>query len=865
MLTVALSTLRVRWVSFVGTMVALTCGIGLMATAILVIHATGNIPGGGQQRYADAPVVILPANAIVFTGSGGNTESLAPDPPLGLPAALVTAVGKTGRTVADHTFYAQLAGGPADEVGRGWSAAQLGGYRLVAGRAPQTADQVVVGGGDPALVGRSMPLTTAVGPRVVTITGVTAPVPYEQAVFFTDAEAAALSPRIDALAAFGPAGAVSAAAAPWSAGQNPVQVLTGAERSLADPYHVAVVGQLQNVEDPLGLAAGVAGFVAIFVVGGTFALSIAQRRRELALLRLVGATRKQVRRLVRYEALLVGLFASVVGCAISVVTGPLCGRWLIDHDLVPAGFNVSIVWWGLLIASLTGLFTAMVGVVVSSVRAGLFSPADALREAASERRSRAVLAFRWVVGGIILIVGLIAEADTALIQPQSGADASDALALVLVVVGAFAVLGGALAKPATALVTGVPTLLGGLVRRARGSGGQQEAESGAAGFGASWAIARQTAATAFGRTAATTTPVIIMVALAGTLLGTVGTINEAQVTATRQELSGSTYIVSPAGTPGLSQALVRRVESVPGTASLAVTPTTVFTEENDGDGRDTFVAPQQAAAVDPAILAAMSRLPVSSGSLADLGPGGIVIDSTWPGSPKVGQNVSVWLADGTPKTLRVAAILAHTGSSTAQAYVDSSLVPAGLASRVQIELMPGADPQRTLAALNTAVAGYGAQVLLPAQISAQASDADEKASWTGMEMLLGLSLLYAAIALANTLVMTVSDRRRELILLRLVGATKAQVFKVVALETLMCIAAGTVIGALAVAIGVGGSWAALTRLVGSTPAVLPFAALGWLFAGCLVIALIAAVVPVMVVLRETQKRGMMDGLALEAS
>jgi putative ABC transport system permease protein len=125
-------------------------------------------------------------------------------------------------------------------------------------------------------------------------------------------------------------------------------------------------------------------------------------------------------------------------------------------------------------------------------------------------------------------------------------------------------------------------------------------------------------------------------------------------------------------------------------------------------------------------------------------------------------------------------------------------------------------------------------------------------------------MLYAVIALASTLVMTASDRRRELVLLRLVGATKSQVLKVVAVETLTCVAAGAIIGVLAIAVSVGGSWAALRRLVGATPAVVPWTAIGGLFGACAAVALIAAVVPVAVVLRRTGKGGLAEGVIGEA-
>ncbi|MFD7914981.1 FtsX-like permease family protein [Streptomyces sp. NPDC059752] len=131
-------------------------------------------------------------------------------------------------------------------------------------------------------------------------------------------------------------------------------------------------------------------------------------------------------------------------------------------------------------------------------------------------------------------------------------------------------------------------------------------------------------------------------------------------------------------------------------------------------------------------------------------------------------------------------------------------------------------------------------------------------------MILGLSVRYALLALANTLVMTVSDRRRELAMLRLAGATKGQVLRAVTVETLMCVAAGAVIGAAASAISITGSWAALTRLVGETPAMVPWVPLGELLAVSAAIALTAAVLPAALALRGGDGRSILAGISGEA-
>ncbi|WSL77752.1 hypothetical protein OG403_21025 [Kitasatospora sp. NBC_01266] len=199
---IASSTVRVRWASFVGTFVALALGVGLLATATLTIVATGHL-AGRPSRYDHAPVVVLPDTEVVVHDQVAGDQRVKVTEQPGLTPEVLAAVGRTGPVVADRTFYAQLLGGPKDQVGHGWSAAAFGGYRLLAGAPPQHPDEVVLGGGEAAMVGQRVRVLTADGPLELTVSGVRAAVPFEHALFFTDQRAAQLSPPVDALVAYG--------------------------------------------------------------------------------------------------------------------------------------------------------------------------------------------------------------------------------------------------------------------------------------------------------------------------------------------------------------------------------------------------------------------------------------------------------------------------------------------------------------------------------------------------------------------------------------------------------------------------------------------------------------------------------------
>ncbi|MFI6157010.1 FtsX-like permease family protein [Kitasatospora sp. NPDC051170] len=827
MLTLAIAGLRLRWASFVGSFVALAFGVALLATSILVIAATATVPDQGRQRFSEAPVLVTANLSVDHPTTHGETEPTQVATQPGLPVPLLASLAQTGRTVEDRTFYTQLADGPRSQVGRAWSAAALGGYRLAAGTAPAADDQIVIGGGSPDQVGKRVRFVTADGPHTATVSGVTEAEAFEHAVFFADAQAARFCPAVGVLAAFGPAEDVRRVV-DAAGGEKVARVLTGAERRQTDPHYAEVSHRLEDVQTPLGLSAAVSSGTAVFVVGGTFALSIAQRRRELALLRLVGATRRQMRALVHREALVVGLLASAAGCALGAAGVAPAARWLIDHDMVPADFTVPVTWWGLLAAALTGLLTAMGGVVLSSLKAGLVRPAEALVEADTERRSRVVLTLRWISGLSVLGTSTAAVWIVAHYWPDAPANAADSLALLLGVVAGCVLLASVLAGPVIRLLT-LPAI---------------------AARGVVWTTARQSALTAFRRTAATATPVVLIVSFAGCLLGSIDTVNRSQVSEVRGRLAAADLVVTPAGTPGLNRAVVDRVSAVPGVRAVAVTPTALMADTDDGAA----LVPFRAATADPAALAEVDRLPLVAGSLADLRPGSVVLSRTWPGSPRVGDQIPVLLADGTPRTLRVAARLA-TGAETTQAWVTtpdavtSGITGPALAQQIDIRLLPGTDPRQASDALRAAVDGLGARLATPEEVWSAGADATEKEAWNALLMILGLTICYAAVALANSLVMTVTDRRREFALMRLAGATRTQVLRTVAVETLLSVAAGTVLGILGTLISIGGSWSTLTDLVGPTPAVIPWTVMATLAAACALIALLATLLPTTLALR----------------
>ncbi|MEU8665057.1 ABC transporter permease, partial [Actinoplanes philippinensis] len=333
MLIVTLSSLRARWASLVGTFVALGLGVALIATMGLALASTVDAPPQHPARLAGAAVVVRGADELrVPTRIGDRSQPLAN--PHAIPPALAAVLAKTGPTVIDRSFpvhagfppsgtvgsapppshlsdgapprsrapradatSAGISGAGGDLVGHPWAVAGLGGHRLVAGREPRERAEIALVA-DPALLGRTISVRTPSGSGDYTVAGVLAPVTFERAVFFTDDTAASISPRIDNLAVDAAPERVRAIAG----GFPGVQVLTGDDRRRADPDPDRDSDALVAMNALLGTAGGITTFVSVFVVASTFAFAVAQRRREMGLLRMAGATPGQIRRSVLAEA-----------------------------------------------------------------------------------------------------------------------------------------------------------------------------------------------------------------------------------------------------------------------------------------------------------------------------------------------------------------------------------------------------------------------------------------------------------------------------------------------------------------------------------------------------------------------------------
>ena len=382
MLAVAVRTVRWRLVSFAGAIVAVALGVSLVAATGLLMASALAASGAGRFAAVDAVVQANPAITVGQGDAAGGVATVSPPPRL--PAGLVARVGAVrgvGRAVGDLAFPA-VAFGPrgrllsvpgADRTeGHGWASAQLTPYVLVAGRPPAGAGEVVI---DARLarhgrvqVGARLIVVVPAGPREFRVSGIA--VAQDQgdrtqtAVFFSDVAAPLLARTAGQVNAVGviaaPGVSPDTLRAMLSAGLGSgVQVLDRGHAGAADagdPW----AAQRADLLALLATVGAAAAIVAIFVVASTFAFTVTQRRRELALLRTVGATPRQLRRMIAGEALVIAVIGGAVGCLASLpLAAPIAGG-LVGHGAAPEGFHASGNPVPFAIAFAAGLFIAEV-------------------------------------------------------------------------------------------------------------------------------------------------------------------------------------------------------------------------------------------------------------------------------------------------------------------------------------------------------------------------------------------------------------------------------------------------------------------------------------------------------------------------
>ncbi|MEU0553191.1 FtsX-like permease family protein [Dactylosporangium sp. NPDC006015] len=630
-----------------------------------------------------------------------------------------------------------------------------------------------------APLGARIRIVTGDGIRSYTVSGTV-----KEGLFFTDATAAQLRPQVDAVVVDGDGERVRAAVG------DRARVLTGDDRARLDPGRTADARARNNANTIVGIALGFAAFVAIFVVASTFAFAVGQRRQEFALLRAGGALPGQVRRLVYWEALAVALVAAAIGALAGPALAPALLDLLRERGMAPGWVHtISPARWPMWTAFGTGVTVALLGAVTAAWRAGRVRPGEALRETVVE--SRTMPPARWVAGILTLGTALVTMAVTAIDDPASATNRKSYMPVVMLLIVAAGLL-------APALVAVVARRLGGAAPR---------------GTGLLLAVRNVTASAR--RTAAVAAPVLVTVGLAASLLIASDLTDEAK-NVLRARPAHADFLVLPDGPKigqGLDRELVAGLRGVPGVDVTFSAETTVYTLEGD-----TALVRRDAAEAD------------------DVPAGGIKVAGDW--GLRAGDTARLWLADGSEARLRVLEVLPP--GSAVDAYLPAS---AGtLPSVAYVRLRPGTDPAAATAALRAAADGHRARAVTREAWLAAAGQGQGSASRLGLLVVLGIVLAYTTLAMVNTLLMAAPDRAGERRSLGLLGASRRQVLAWTAVETLVTVALGVLLGVVVAVVAVAGLWTTLLGVAGAVTVSVPWATLGALTGGTALIAVTAALV-----------------------
>ncbi len=561
-----------------------------------------------------------------------------------------------------------------------------------------------------------------------------------------------------------------------------LETLTGAEIT------AEVQGQIKDVLNIFSTFLIVFSYIALgigsFVIYNVFSITAAQRQRENALMRAIGASRRQVSRSLLVESTAMGIIGSLVGFGIGI----LLSQGL-NALLKATGFEVPTRGLSINLSSFTN--TVIAGVLVTVLaawlparRAGRVPPLAAMRDTALDTAGNLV---RRVIIGLVLValgaVGLVAAMNDAPVQ-----------ILGLGVLGVFAgilVLGPAIARP-VALAIGVP------VAKLRGVSGS---------------MARQNAARNPKRTSRTAAPVLIGVALVTAFSALAASIRteirdtfgsafsgDLALTVDSQGFGGIPLTVTDqiAGLDGVAQATGVGFTSVriidPNAPVESTTDQSSATPAQPGNQRGVFVQ-----TINPATISGLFDLGVTAGDLGTLGNDGIFVeqdnaeDKGW----KVGDRLQVIRIDGKVIDAEIRGFV--SGETSFANYVASREMFADAPtpifdSFVYIKAAQGAviDDVRDRVAAISSDAGIGSLQTRDEFIDEQAAQVNQILAL--IYGLLGLSILIAIVGIVITLLLSVFERRREIGLLRAVGMTRSQVRTTVRWESVITSLLGAVSG-----------------------------------------------------------------------
>jgi putative ABC transport system permease protein len=716
-----------------------------------------------------------------FGNDAGGFDTASRDT---VPASLIDTVRRTpGVQAADGTVtgYAQfvdkegkaVASGGAPTLGFNWTEPGLSPLQLRSGREPQRDGEVVVD----AVTARTHKF--AVGDRVtVLFKGPTQEFTLVGITGFGEADnlagaTLAIFEEATAQRVFGKAGRydsieIKAAEGVGArelrdrlVGTLPADVEVVTSKEVADESAEAVGQALGFFSTALLVFAGIALFVGGFIILNTFSILVAQRTRELALLRALGASRRQVMTSVIIEAFAVGLFAAIVGLSLGVLVA-------IGLQNLLKAFGIDLPASGVVLKPRTIIASFVVGVgvtVLSSIsparRASKIPPMAALRGGAEEHGGS--LRRRSLAGAVVFALGMAALLS-GLFEGTLGLVG---LGAALVFVG-VALLSPAAARP-LARVIGAP------FPRIAGMSGK---------------LGRQNAMRNPRRTAATSAALTVGLGLVACVSVLAASI-KASAADIVDDYMAADYIVSTANfLPSISTDLAPRLARLPELGAVSALQTGQW--RSNGSNRSLFAA-------DPATLGQVLKFEVTAGDVGGLARGEVFLaeEELADLGLSVGSQLPMTFARTGDTQLRIAGTFSEN-QLLGSYLVSTATFEANFTERLDFAVLakarPGVPPEAARAAVERVTEEFP-NVELRDQAEFKEQQEDQVDQILGLiTALLMLSIFIALFGIVNTLALSIFERTRELGLLRAVGMSRRQVRSMIRGESVIIAVMGAILG-----------------------------------------------------------------------
>jgi putative ABC transport system permease protein len=678
-------------------------------------------------------------------------------------------IGADGEAIAP-------AGGPT--LGVSWQGdAGLQGVTIKEGRAPSGSGELAIdkatADNEGFSVGDNVSYLTDAGTFEGTITGT---VGLGSADSFGGAQLVALDLET-ALVNFGADGKVDAIDISVADGAD-IAAVQQAIESVIPPQTEVVTGRevAQETADDVNQFVDVFGtgllvfafitaFVSAFIINNVFQITIGQRLRELALLRAVGASGRQVRWMITVEAFVLGVLATLLG----IGGGLLVARGLVAaFDAAGAGFpdtQTVLQVRTVIMAALVGVGITMASVIVPARRAAKIPPVAAMRP---ELGFAAMQSRRLIVGAIVTVIGVTMFLVGIFLRPGGtpgliGLAGTGALLLFL-----------GIASLSSTVATPVTRVIGWPIQKL---------------FKVPGALARQNVARSPRRTSSSASALMIGVALVSSTAVFASSLR-ASLVATLESAISADYIITDAGFQGLSPVVSETLAEVPELA--AVTPIRGIGGQVDGNTKNF-------GAVDPVAFDELVDPDLQEGTVAELGLNELLlhVDPAADLGATIGSTVAVTFPNGVEQTLTVAGIFANATFGNWLIGLDTLAEVSDAPARdffVIAKLADGVDIATGDAAVEAAMEPFPQVNVQNNAEFLESQEAQINQLLIIITLLLAFAIMIAVLGISITLALGVFERTREIGLLRAVGMNRRQTRRSVRWEAVIVSIFGAVIG-----------------------------------------------------------------------